>query len=347
MEIFDSEEGQTKKEEFDALGCRDYYLTVGNTENLPEECKLILNSISFYTFDGGLNRPCECDVTGSVSTLCDKYNGQCPCKTNVRGRKCDMCAPGTFGFGADGCQPCNCNGQGSHDPFCRETDGQCNCHANAYGRRCNECQPGYWNFPNCQPCECNGHADTCDAETGECHDCRDWSDGFHCEVCLDGYYGDPKLGIDIPCRECPCPNTQASGHSFAERCYLDTVTNEPVCECDEGYSNARCSVCADNYYGNPEIPGGSCVNCNCSNNWNPKVTGNCDPSSGECLKCIYNTEGSHCEHCKAGFFGDAVGGMCQECVCDMLGTDSQRFACDRSSGKCHCLPNVEGTQCDR
>ena len=64
---------------------------------------------------------------------------------------------------------------------------------------------------------------------------RDWTTGAHCDRCLEGYYGDPRLGVDIPCRECPCPNTKASGHSFAERCYLDGTTNEPVCECEEGY----------------------------------------------------------------------------------------------------------------
>ena len=137
---------------------------------------------------------------------------------------------------------CNCHNLGSLDPFCRETDGQCNCAENAYGRRCNECQPGYWNFPDCQPCQCNGHANICEAQTGECIDCRDWTGGFACDTCLEGYYGDPRLGVDIPCRECPCPNTKASGHSFADRCYLDSTNNEPVCECDEGYSGNGYSV---------------------------------------------------------------------------------------------------------
>jgi laminin beta 1 len=89
------------------------------------------------------------------------------------------------------------------DSFCRDTDGQCNCRENAYGRRCNECQPGFWNFPDCQPCECNRHAQTCEAETGECIECNEWTDGFHCEICLDGYFGDPRLEVGIQGRDSP------------------------------------------------------------------------------------------------------------------------------------------------
>ena len=242
---------------------------------------------------------------------------------------------------------CNCHNIGSYDPFCRETDGQCNCAENAYGRQCNECQPGYFNFPNCQPCECNGHAPTCQAETGECINCAEFTTGFHCDVCLDGFYGDPTLEGGISCKECPCPNTKASGHSFADRCYLDVANNEPVCECFGEYSGTRCSECADNYFGNPQIPGGSCVPCNCSENWNHEDTENCDPNSGKCLKCLFNTEGDHCQHCKPGFFGDAVNDVCKECICDILGSDPERFDCDRVTGDCHCLPNVEGKSCDR
>ncbi len=207
--------------------------------------------------------------------------------------------------------------------------------------------PGFWKFPQCLPCECNGHAGSCEAETGHCIDCIDWTSGVHCEVCKAGYYGDPQLGVDIPCRECPCPNTQRSGHSFADTCHLEPLTNEPVCDCEEGYAGNRCEVCDDNYYGYPEVVGGSCIKCNCSGNWVESDTGNCDPSTGVCLKCIYNSEGDHCEHCKPGYWGDAPKKLCRECRCHGLGTDRRRFHCDRLTGDCHCLPNVEGAACDR
>lgn len=51
---------------------------------------------------GGAFR-CQCDPTGSKSHKCDPLGGQCECKPNVVGRQCDRCAPGTYGFGPEGC----------------------------------------------------------------------------------------------------------------------------------------------------------------------------------------------------------------------------------------------------
>ena len=78
---------------------------------------------------------------------------------------------------------CNCHNTGAQDAFCDVQNGACSCNPSSYGRRCDECKPGYWNFPNCEPCECNSHALTCNSTTGECIDCNEYTDGFHCEVC--------------------------------------------------------------------------------------------------------------------------------------------------------------------
>lgn len=60
---------------------------------------------------------------------------------------------------------------------------------------------------------------------------------FHlCCRCIEGYYGDPRIGVDIPCRLCPCPGIVDSGHSYADRCALDPLTQDVVCECEEGYA---------------------------------------------------------------------------------------------------------------
>lgn len=47
---------------------------------------------------------CDCDPQGSESAICDKSGGQCVCKPNVMGRRCDQCVPGTFDLGPDGCK---------------------------------------------------------------------------------------------------------------------------------------------------------------------------------------------------------------------------------------------------
>lgn len=70
-------------------------------------------------------------------------------------------------------------------------------------------------------------------------------------------------------------------------------------------------MCDENYYGNPEVSGGSCQQCNCNNNVDRANLGNCDPHSGKCLKCLFNTEGENCEVCITGFFGDAIQQMCR------------------------------------
>jgi len=32
---------------------------------------------------------CDCDVGGATSNICDKSNGQCKCRPNLIGRKCN------------------------------------------------------------------------------------------------------------------------------------------------------------------------------------------------------------------------------------------------------------------
>ncbi|KAK9751877.1 Laminin EGF domain [Popillia japonica] len=323
--------------------CQDLLYSL-NPQNVPEVCRQHYNSISAYIFNGG--QSCQCDPTGSVSKLCKEYGGICSCKQNVVGRRCDTCAPGTYGFGPEGCKACDCNSIGALDNFCNVTTGQCKCRANTYGRECNQCRTGFWNFPDCQRCDCNGHADICDARTGACIDCREYTEGHTCDRCVDGYYGDPRLNVDIPCRQCPCPGVAGSNHSFADTCMLDP-TRDVVCHCKEGYAGARCDVCVDNYYGNPEVPGGSCNPCECNDKIDLLRPGNCDPHTGKCKQCLYETTGDHCEICKPSYFRNSPEEMCRECVCNVLGTNQTAGPCNPESGKCSCYSHVVGQECDQ
>lgn len=294
---------------------------------------------------------CQCDETGSTSRECKKFGGQCTCKVNVAERTCDRCQVGFYGFGPDGCQPCDCNAKGSLDGFCDIQTGQCKCQDGTYGKSCDECKPGLWNYPNCERCDCNGFSDMCDSKTGTCQNCRDNTAGRSCDQCADGYYGDPlgRLtgGIPVPCKPCPCPGVEGSGMNHAKTCRLDPRTQNVICSCQTGYAGERCDRCKENYYGDPTSPDGQCTECQCSNNIDIVASGNCDRKTGQCLKCLYQTAGDHCEICKNGYYGNALNQSCAECVCHPQGTDQRSAFCDLTTGQCSCLPNVEGKSCDR
>ena len=50
-----------------------------------------------------LFQSCNCDSRGSVNQNCDS-SGQCSCKPNVVGKKCNQCASKYYGLSARGCQ---------------------------------------------------------------------------------------------------------------------------------------------------------------------------------------------------------------------------------------------------
>ncbi|XP_060691277.1 laminin subunit beta-1 isoform X1 [Hemiscyllium ocellatum] len=338
------------REEMVRYMCLDSFM-MASMPMLAEMCVRLICSISAIMHDGAL--PCQCDPQGSISSVCEKMGGQCECRNNVIGRQCDQCAPGHYGFGPYGCSPCDCNPEGSVHGMCDQMTGQCHCRAGARGRQCDQCYPQLWGFPTCQPCHCNGHSEDCDSQTGACLNCRDNTSGHHCQRCSEGYYGNPVLGFGEQCRPCPCPHYPGSDHYHGLSCHADLVSDQIVCYCQTGYTGSRCDVCAPGYYGNPEVPGGKCWPCQCNNNIDLTDPGACHPDTGECLKCLYNTDGPHCEACKAGYYGNALQHDCRGCTCNFLGTlesecNSREYChCDRTTGHCPCRENVVGKNCDK
>ncbi|KAH3831938.1 hypothetical protein DPMN_105211 [Dreissena polymorpha] len=121
---------------------------------------------------------------------------------------------------------------------------QCTCPRGYRGTSCEDCAMGYYRartYPflgTCVPCDCNGHATECDLHTGQCIDCKDNTQGAHCEQCLPGYIGDPSRG---GCTICGCP-LNVDSNNFADTCF-----NRPQgsgflrqCNCHEGYTGTRC-----------------------------------------------------------------------------------------------------------
>ncbi|MBN3302050.1 LAMB1 protein, partial [Amia calva] len=337
------------RKEMEHYMCLDSFMMVP-MPMLAEMCVKLICSISAIMHDGAL--PCQCDPQGSLSTVCDKVGGYCQCKSNVVGQHCDHCAPGTYGFGPYGCSACDCHSQGSVSNLCDPVSGQCQCQHGATGRQCANCQPGQWGFPSCRPCQCNGHSETCDPQTGACDSCRDYTAGALCERCMNGFYGNPVLGSGEHCRPCPCPGNPGSDHSNGDSCYSDPVSNQIICHCRTGYTGPRCDHCAPGYFGDPVRAGGECRPCQCNNNIDTLDPGSCDPQTGQCLNCLYNTDGPTCAECKPGYYGNALVQDCRRCTCVTAGTLSSLCTaevchCDKNTGACPCRAHVIGQNCDR
>ncbi|XP_022704300.1 laminin subunit beta-2-like isoform X2 [Varroa jacobsoni] len=319
-----------------------HHVELYGTHSLYEECKKIFYPAGMAVWNQAFK--CECNAAGSTSNVCNSLGGQCTCKVNVVGRQCEMCDTVSWGLeDNEECIPCECDHKGSLNQFCDPRSGKCNCRENVFGDHCDQCARGYWGDPfSCLKCECNDRAETCNPKTGECIDCRENTSGAHCERCAEGYYGDPLRGI--ACRPCLCPETPEFGPNHAVSCHLSS-TNEMYCQCKPGYKGEKCDECENNFYGDPTRPGDGCRPCECNGNIDLSLEGNCDPVTGDCLRCLYNSEGIHCERCKEGHWKN--GTRCDECSCNPSGTQVGAPICDQKTGKCNCLPNVEGIGCDR
>ncbi|XP_016060358.1 PREDICTED: laminin subunit alpha-2 [Miniopterus natalensis] len=196
----------------------------------------------------------------------------------------------------------------------------------------------------CEPCQCFGHAESCDDITGECLNCKDHTGGPYCNKCLPGFYGDPTKGTSEDCLPCTCPLNIPS-NNFSPTCHLDRSLGLICDECPVGYSGPRCERCAEGYFGQPSVAGGSCQPCQCNDNLDFSIPGSCDSLSGSCLICKPGTTGRYCELCADGYFGDAVDAKnCQPCRCNANGSLSE--VCHTRTGQCECRPNVQGQRCD-
>uniref|UniRef100_A0A8P4GKR4 Laminin, alpha 1 n=1 Tax=Dicentrarchus labrax TaxID=13489 RepID=A0A8P4GKR4_DICLA len=223
----------------------------------------------------------------------------------------------------------------------------CECPWGYSGTSCEACLPGFYRVGgvlfggNCMQCECNDHTIECDIN-GVCLGCTHNTTGPHCEHCLPGFYGDATEGTPDDCRLCPCPLTEPS-NSFSPTCVLEASGQVSCDRCQDGYTGTKCERCASGFYGNPQVVGGVCVRCECNGNVDISKAGHCDTVTGDCLRCLGNTAGRHCEVCQPGYYGDALHAKdCQACICDHTGGN-----CDPETGDCICPAHTQGDTCDR
>ncbi|PKU36397.1 laminin subunit gamma-3 [Limosa lapponica baueri] len=238
-------------------------------------------------------QPCHCHPAGSLQPQCDS-SGTCLCKANVTGWKCERCKDGYHSLSEGGCRPCACDPAGSVG-ICDPNTGHCTCKERVEGHLCNRCQPGWFNLQpqnpaGCTSCFCYGHSTACTAADGYevTHVRSDFSQG------LEGWAATAPGTKDLPL------------HWTDGEIVTEWDGEEPV---DFLAPGKRCELCDDGFFGDPlgqRGPVHPCVPCQCHGNVDLNAVGNCDPVSGRCLRCLYNTTGEHCEKCRPGFYGDAL-----------------------------------------
>nr|XP_012315082.1 usherin isoform X2 [Aotus nancymaae] len=292
--------------------------------------------------------PCNCNTSGTVDgdITCHQNSGQCKCKANVIGLRCDHC---NFGFkflrsfNDDGCEPCQCNLHGSVNKFCNPLSGQCECKKEAKGLQCDTCRENFYGLDvtNCKACDCDTAGSlpgtVCNAKTGQCI-CKPNVGGRQCDTCLErNFY--LRQNNSFLCLPCNCDKTGTVNGSLL----CDKSTGQ--CPCKLGVTGLRCNQCEPHRYNLTTDNFQSCQMCECDSLGTLPGT-ICDPISGQCL-CVPNRQGRRCNQCQPGFYispGNATG--CLPCSCHTAG--AVNHICNSLTGQCVCQDaSTAGQHCDQ
>lgn len=220
---------------------------------------------------------------------------KCDCPVGYKGDSCEQCAQGYYRespvLGAfSPCVPCRCQGGGRCDP---ET-GDCYSGDENQNNDCADCPHGQYNDPRdpqrCLPCPCgSGIGCSLSPETQEpvCDHCPAGLSGSRCEICADGYFGDPEgeHGPRRLCRPCACNNN--IDRNVPGNC--DRVTGECL-KCIHNTAGFNCDRCREGYFRDPLDPNPErkCIACSCH------PVGSQQPSCQKDSSCV----------CKPDFYGD-------------------------------------------
>ncbi|XP_070602395.1 laminin subunit gamma-1 [Erythrolamprus reginae] len=277
----------------------------------------------------------------------------CMCPAGYLGQFCETCAQGyrreipNLGPYSP-CVPCFCNG---HSETCNSESGACDCRDNTAGPHCEKCIDGYYGdattgtSSDCQPCPCPGGSSCAVVpKTKEvvCTSCPTGTTGKRCELCDDGYFGDPLVqNANRPCRLCQCsdnidPNAVGNCNRLTGEC-LKCIYNTAGFYCDR---------CKDGFFGNPlaQNPEDKCKACNCNPYGTANLQRSCNQVTGQC-ECLSHVTERDCSICEPGFYNLQSGRGCERCNCHSLGSTNGH--CDIQTGQCECQPGVTGQRCER
>ncbi|RXN28697.1 laminin subunit gamma-3-like protein [Labeo rohita] len=231
--------------------------------------------------------------------------------------------------------------------------GVCDCRDFTAGRHCELCEDGYYGNAltgspgDCLPCPCPDRT-TCAQvpETGDvvCTNCPTGQRGVRCELCDDGFYGNPLGwgGKVQPCVRCECngnvdPNAVGVCDPMTGRCL----------KCLGHTTGDHCEKCRSGYYGNAlanELnPERKCKPCACNVAGTSGSPNDCHPDTGKCV-CWSHVTGRDCGQCETGYFNLQPSLGCEMCNCNPIGSSSS--ACHPITGQCMCRTGVEGLWCD-
>uniref|UniRef100_A0A8B9L850 Laminin subunit gamma-3 n=1 Tax=Astyanax mexicanus TaxID=7994 RepID=A0A8B9L850_ASTMX len=278
----------------------------------------------------------------------------CTCPPGFMGQFCEQCAPGftretpnTGPFSR--CVPCDCNQHGT----CHPETGVCDCTDFTTGVSCERCLDGYYGNPltgspnACLPCPCPDRSSCVqilETKAVVCTNCPANQRGTRCELCEDGFYGNPlgQDGVVRPCVRCEC-NGNIDPNSVG---ICDHVTGHCL-KCLGHTAGDHCERCQKGFFGSALDstlgPSQKCKPCDCYPAGTFGLSNECDPDTGRCM-CLNHVTGRDCGQCQAGYFNLQPGVGCERCNCNPVGSSSP--ACHPITGQCTCRTGVEGKQCD-
>ncbi|CAN0123733.1 unnamed protein product [Lampetra planeri] len=235
---------------------------------------------------------CACDPFGAVAEDCSGQ-GQCRCRPNFVGLRCEACARGFYAFPS--CMPCDCDVRGSFSGECDAASGACSCRAGVSGRRCDACASGTYGFPACQgECALRVACRTVRAvllSQAGCR-CRENVQGASCGVCKPLHW-DLRESHPQGCRSCQCDREGAL--SGLAECTQETGQ----CPCKPHADSRTCGRCQEGFFALKASSYLGCQACGCD--LGGSLGSGCDAGTGAC-RCKKGVSGRSCSSPRQGYY---------------------------------------------